>query len=231
MIAVNGWQWAFDHRGDILSRFLQHIELTAIAVAIGLLISFPLAVLAYRHGAAFAPITWAAGVLYTIPSIALFALLIPVTGLSVTTVEIALVSYTLLILIRNIVAGLRSVPPDAKDAGRGMGYTERQLLWRVEIPLALPAIVAGIRIATVSTIGLITVAALIGKGGLGQFILAGLQVLFKFEIGLGVVLSVALALVADVLLLAGGRALTPWTRGTTAPRGILPPRAPTGPIP
>ena len=230
MIAVNGWQWAFDHRADILSRFLQHIELTAIAVGIGLMISFPLAVLAYRRPAFYAPITSVASLLYTIPSLAFITLLIPLTGFKLPTVAVPLVAYTLLILVRNIVAGLRGVSEDAKDAARGMGYSRRQLLWRVEVPLALPAIMAGIRITTVSTIGLITIAALVGRGGLGQFILAGLQTFFYFEIGLGVVLSVALALVADGLLLGVGKALMPWTRGTRAPRGILLPRAPTVPV-
>ena len=217
-IAVNGWQWAFDHRALILSRTLEHVELTGIAVGIGLLISFPLAILAHRRRGAFFAITGLTGLLYTIPAVAFIALLIPLTGLSLTTAEIALVSYTLLILIRNIVAGLRDVSPDAKDAARGMGYSERQLLWRVEIPLALPAIVAGIRIATVSTIGLITIAALIGRGGLGQFILEGLRVFFYFQIGMGVVLSIALALVADGALLALGKLVTPWTR-PARPRG------------
>lgn len=229
MIAVNGWQWALDHRADILSRFLQHIELTGIAVALGLLISFPLAVLAYRHTRLYPPITSVTSWLYTIPSLAFITLLIPVTGLKLPTVVVPLVAYTLLILIRNIVAGLRGVSEDAKDAARGMGYSDRQLLWRVEVPLALPAIMAGIRIATVSTIGLITIAALIGRGGLGQFILAGLQRFFYFEIALGVFLSIALALVADGLLLVAGKALTPWTR-RTRPLGIMLPRAPTVPV-
>jgi osmoprotectant transport system permease protein len=224
MIAISGWQWALDNRSEILSRALEHVELTVIAVAVGLLISFPLAILGYRRGAALLPITWGAGLLYTIPSLALFALLVPVTGLTITTAEIGLVSYTLLILIRNIVAGLRGVPEDAKDAARGMGFSERQLLWRVEIPLSLPAIMAGIRIATVSTVGLITIAALIGRGGLGKFILDGLRRFFYFEMGLGAGLSVALALAADALLLALGRMLTPWTGGSRFPRGATPPR-------
>jgi osmoprotectant transport system permease protein len=150
--------------------------------------------------------------MYTIPSLALFVILLPITGLSTTTAEIGLVSYTLLILIRNSVVGLRGVPEDVKEAARGMGYTDRALLWRVEIPLALPAIMAGIRIATVSTIGLVTVAALIGRGGLGQFILQGLSTFFKTEIFLGAALSVALALTADALLLGVQTVLTPWGR-------------------
>lgn len=206
----NGWEWAFDHRALIGRLFLQHLELTAIAVAIGTAISLPLAIYAHRHRAAYGPIASVTGLLYTIPSLALFVLLLPITKISITTVEIALVSYTLLILIRNTVVGLNGVPADVKEAARGMGYTNRQLLWRVELPLAMPAIVAGVRIATVSTIGLVTVAALIGKGGLGQLILAGLNVLYPTEILIGAVLSIVLALAADMALLVTERRLTPW---------------------
>ena len=206
------WQWIGDHTGDILNRLGQHVELTVIAVVVGLAISLPLSILAYRRPRLYPPITWATGLLYTIPSLALFVLLIPLTGLSVESAEIGLVSYTLLILIRNIVAGLAGVPEDAKEAARGMGYTNRQLLWRVEVPLALPVIVAGVRIATVTTIGLVTVTALIGKGGLGYFILLGLQQFFPTPTVLGSVLSVALALAADGLLLWAQRLVTPWAR-------------------
>lgn len=206
------WNWVHDHLGLIWSRLLQHVWLTVLAVGIGLVISFPLAILAHRHRRLYPPIAWVTGLLYTIPSLALFVILIPITGLTTTTAEVGLVSYTLLILIRNIVVGLQGVPEDVKEAARGMGYTNRQLLWRVELPLALPAIVAGIRIATVSTIGLVTVAALIGKGGLGQFILQGLQTFFNTQIFLGAILSVALAMVADGLLLGFQKALTPWSR-------------------
>jgi osmoprotectant transport system permease protein len=173
--------------------------------------------LAHRYRFLYAPIAWVTGLLYTIPSIALFVILLPITGLTYTTAEIGLVSYTLLILIRNIVVGLAGVPEDVKEAARGMGYTKRQLLWRVELPLALPAVVAGIRIATVSTIGLVTVAAIIGRGGLGQFILEGLQTFFNTQILLGAVLSVALALAADGALLGVQKVLTPWSR-TGGPR-------------
>ena len=210
--APSAWEWIFDHRGKILHLFLQHAQLTVLAVGIGAVISVPLAIFAYRHEAAYGPITWVTGLLYTIPSLALFALLIPFTGLSITTAEVGLVSYTLLILIRNTVAGLRGVSPDVKEAATGMGYTRRQLLWKVEMPLALPAIVAGVRIATVSTIGLVTVAALIGRGGLGQLILEGLNIFFTTEVVLGAVLSVAFALIADAVLLVAQRSLTPWAR-------------------
>jgi len=216
--APSAWEWIWDHRDRILSLFLQHLLITTIAVAVGLAISLPLALFAYRHGRAYAPVTWITGLMYTIPSLALFALLTPFTGLTILTAEIGLVSYTLLILIRNIVAGLRSVPEDVKEAARGMGYTPRQLLRRVELPLAVPAIAAGVRVATVSTIGLVTVAALIGKGGLGQLITEGLRLLYTVEILTGALLSVALALLADALLIWGERALTPWASAARRPR-------------
>jgi osmoprotectant transport system permease protein len=212
------WQWIWGHRAVILSLVRQHAVLTLIAVAVGLAISLPLGVLAYRLGVTYGPITALTGLLYTIPSLALFAFLTPFTGLSTTTAEIGLVSYTLLILIRNIVAGLRTVPEDVKDAARGMGYGRRQLLWRVELPLAVPAIAAGVRVATVSTIGLVTVAALIGKGGLGQLILEGLRILYPTEILTGALLSVVVALIADALLLVAERALTPWASRAQAVR-------------
>jgi osmoprotectant transport system permease protein len=204
------WDWIADHASDIGSRLVEHVELTLLAVALGFAISFPLAILAHRRRWTYAPITWVAGVLYTIPSLSLFVILVPLTGLSVATVEIGLVSYTLLILIRNTVAGLASVPDDALDSARGMGFSSRQLLWHVELPLALPVMIAGVRIATVSTIALVTVGALIGRGGVGQFILEGLRTLFQTEIVLGATLAAALALLADGLLLLIQRRLTPW---------------------
>lgn len=215
IVGITSWQWVSANRSKIVHLLGQHAELTVIAVSLGLLISLPLALLAYRRGATYGPITALAGLLYTIPSLALFAILTPFTGLSITTAEIGLVSYTLLILIRNIVAGLRTVPDDVKDAARGMGYGRRQLLWRVELPLAVPAIMAGVRVATVSTIGLTTVAALIGKGGLGQLITEGLRILYPTEILTGALLSVVVALIADALLLLAERALTPWVRART----------------
>jgi osmoprotectant transport system permease protein len=215
------WNWVLDHLHgpadpNVLDKFLQHLELTVLAVVIGFAISLPIAVLAYRHKRLYAPVTFVAGLLYTIPSLALFVLLIPFTHLTTTTVEIALVSYTLLILIRNTVAGLRGVPEDVKEAARGMGHSDRQILWKVELPIAIPAIIAGVRVATITTIGLVTVAALIGFGGLGQFILLGLQQFFSTPTIVGATLSVAFALVADGLLLGAERALTPWARRRTA---------------
>jgi osmoprotectant transport system permease protein len=206
------WRWVFDHLNQIWARLLEHVQLTVLAVAIGFAISLPLAVYAHRHRRAYAPVTFVAGLLYTIPSLALFVLLLPFTGLTTTTAEIGLVGYTLLILIRNTVAGLDAVPEDAKEAALGMGYTRRQLLWRVELPLALPVIVAGVRIATVTTVGLVTVTALIGKGGEGYFILLGLQQFFSTATIVGATLSVALAVAADLVLLRAQRVLTPWAR-------------------
>jgi osmoprotectant transport system permease protein len=207
------WDWVAEHLGLIGDRLAEHLYLTAIAVTIGLAISLPLALLAHRARGTYGPITWTTGILYTIPSLALLSFLVPFTGLSVTTAEIALVSYTLLILIRNTVTGLAGVPEDVKEAARGMGYTDRGLLWRVEIPLALPAIVAGIRIATVTTIGLVTVTALVGLGGLGALMLGGFRNLYpEIIIVVAVLLSVALAVAADSAILAVQRLLSPWTR-------------------
>lgn len=207
------WDWISDNADEIWARFLEHIELTVIAVGLGLLIAFPFGVYVHRHRRAYGPVTAVAGILYTIPSLALFAFLVPYTGLSTLTAEIGLVSYTLLILIRNVVAGLDGVPEDALEAGTGMGYSDRQLLWRVQIPLALPVVIAGIRIATVTTIGLVTVTALIGKGGLGHFILVGNQLQFWTAMILGAVASILLAVAADATFLGLQRVLAPWYRG------------------
>jgi osmoprotectant transport system permease protein len=205
------FEWIGSNLGLIGERLWEHIVLTAIAVSIGLLISFGLSLLIRWNGRLYLPITSVAGVLYTIPSLALFALLIPITGLSVLTAEIGLISYTLLILTRNIVGGLQSVPADAREAAIGMGYTSSQLLWRIELPLALPVIIAGIRVATVTTIGLVTVTALIGQGGLGQFILLGIQRFFYTPLVVGAVLSIALAVAVDMLLVGLQRLAAPWT--------------------
>lgn len=224
MVLANGpdsivyWHWVSTHTDDILSAVETHLRLTGIAVAIGLLISIPLAFVARRYRRARGPIFGVTGTLYTVPSLALFFLLGPITGYTTTTTaEIALVSYTLLILIRNIVIGLEGVPEDVREVARGMGYTPLRLLLRVELPLALPGIFAGIRVATVTTIGLVTVAAVIGQGGLGQLILTdGLQRDFTTPVVVGAVASVALALVADAILLGLQWLLTPWTHGRKA---------------
>jgi osmoprotectant transport system permease protein len=206
------WQWIVDNLDEVWARGLQHLVLTVSSVAIGFAIAFPLAVLASRYRWTIQPVTWVTGVLYTIPSFAFIFLLLPVTGLSLTTVGIPLVAYSILILFRNALAGLDGVEDDVKEAAVGMGLSDRQLLWRVEIPLAMPVIIAGVRIATVSAIGLVTIAALIGRGGFGQFILLGLDTFFPTPLLLGVVLSVLLAIGADLLLLGLQRVVTPWAR-------------------
>jgi osmoprotectant transport system permease protein len=206
------WDWVANHTDEIGLRIGEHLELTLIAVSVGLLIAFALSFLGLRVPALYPPITWFTGILYTIPSLALFAFLVPYTGLSVLTAEIGLVSYTLLILIRNIVGGIRGVPAEVRDAALGMGYTPRQILWRIELPLALGVIFAGIRVATITTIGLVTVTALIGEGGLGYFILLGIQLFFSTPLLVGALGSVLFAVVMDGALVLVQRALTPWTR-------------------
>ncbi|HEX2053580.1 MAG TPA: ABC transporter permease [Actinomycetota bacterium] len=205
-------EWVMRNLDRIGERLVEHAYLTVLAVGIGLAICIPLGILAYRHRRIYPPVTWLAGFLYTIPSLALFAFLTAYTGLTTLTAEIGLVSYTLLILIRNVVAGLDSVPLDTKESARAMGYTDRQLLLKVELPLALPVILAGVRVATVTTIGLVTVTSLIGKGGLGFFILQGMRRFFNTPIVVGAVLSVLLAVSADLALLGLQKAATPWAR-------------------
>lgn len=210
------WDWLLDHTDDIIDRLVEHVWLTVVAIAVGFVISFVLALIAIRRGWTYGPITAATGILYTIPSLALFAILVPITGLSVLTAEIALVGYTLLILIRNIVAGIQGVPRDVIEAAEGMGFGIATRLVRVELPLAVPVIVAGLRIATVSTIGLVTVAALIGQGGLGKLIEDGLSRRFSTLYITGAVLSVALAVLADAAFVLLQRVLTPWARARAA---------------
>ena len=206
------WPWVFSHIPDIWQRVLEHLELTFIAVSVGFVLAFVLSLAIRQVPPLYAPITWVTGVLYTIPSLALFALLIPFTGLSLTTAEIGLVGYTLLILLRNIVGGLRGVPADVREAAVGMGYSDWQMLWRIELPLALSVIIAGVRVAVVTTIGLTTVTAVIGQGGLGFLILQGMQQFFSTPLLIGALLSVLLAVVIDGLLVLLQRQVTPWTR-------------------
>jgi osmoprotectant transport system permease protein len=209
--------WVLAHL-DVLSRRIgEHLLVTVIAVAAGFLISFGLALAVRRYPRVYGPILAVSGILYAIPSIALFVLFIPITGLSLLTAEIALVSYTLVILVRNIVTGLRAVPAEVIEAARGMGYTDRQRLWRVELPIALPIIVAGLRIATVTTIGLVTIATLIGMGGLGYLIVnIGVQRRFPTATITGVVIVVLLSTIVDLGLQALQRRLTPWAKARAA---------------
>jgi osmoprotectant transport system permease protein len=193
---------------------LQHIKLTLLAVAIGFAIAFALGLLAHRRRWLVPPVTQITGILYTIPSVAMFFLLLPLTGRGTDTALIALVAYTLLIIFRNVIAGLDGVPAEARDAGLGMGLTTSQLLWRVELPLALPEIMAGVRIAVTTTVGLAALAVYAGAGGLGAAIFADLN--FRSNVAVAGGLCVLLAVVLDLLVLALQRALTPWTRAAAA---------------
>lgn len=204
------WDWIWGHLDEMWERTLEHLVLTSIAVGVGLVVSIGLAIVALRYRRTYSPITWTAGVLYTIPSIALFAFLVPFTGLSLLTAEIGLVSYTLLILIRNIVAGIEGVPEAVVESAVGMGYTRRRLFWRIQVPLALPVIIAGVRIAAVTVVGLVTVTSLIGQGGYGAFILRGLGRNFATEILVGTALSILFAVAIDLTLLAVQRRTAPW---------------------
>ena len=212
------WDWIAGHLDDVAEKTWQHLQLLVIPMAVGFVIAFALAVLALRRPGTVGPVTAVTGLLYTIPSLAAFAVLIPITGLSLLTAIIPLTTYTLLILYVNTVAGLRSVPREVNEAADAMGYTAGSRLWHVQLPLAVPLIMAGVRVAAVTTIGLVTVAAIIGGnrfGGLGQFITEGLQTDFDTKIYLGAVGSVILAFVVDGLLVALQRLLTPWTRART----------------
>jgi osmoprotectant transport system permease protein len=198
---------------SILGYLGEHVRLTVAAVLLGAVIALPLALVARRSRWLAGSVLGLSTLIYTIPSLAMFAFVAPVTGLSATTVLIGLVLYSLVILVRNFLVGLQSVPPDVQEAARGMGYGPGRLLWRVELPLALPAFMAGLRIATVSTVALVTVGVIVGHGGLGQLIVGGFNSNFyRAEIVTGSVGCVLLALVADLLLAGAERALTPWAR-------------------
>jgi osmoprotectant transport system permease protein len=204
--------WIVDNFDRYTQPLLDHIVLTVTSVAIGFAIAFALALLAHRRRWMVGPILGLTGVLYTLPSLAVFFLLLPITGRGTLTAVIALTAYNLQIIFRNVVTGLAGVPVDAKDAGRGVGLTDRQLLWRVELPLALPDIIAGLRIATTTTVGLATLAVFAGAGGLGSEIIAGSNITFKTGVVAAGGLAVLLALAFDVILLTAQRALLPWRR-------------------
>jgi osmoprotectant transport system permease protein len=214
--ASNGFcpDWIADNFDRYVDPFFQHLYLTVLAVAIGFAISFGLAIVAHRRRWLINPVTQVTGILYTIPSVAAFFLLLPITGRGNETALIALVSYVLLIIFRNILAGLDNVPAETKDAGRGMGLTDNQLLWRVELPLALPEIMAGLRIAVTTTVGLATLAFFAGAGGLGQQIFA--DIAFKSNVVVAGGLAVLMAALLDGLILLVQRAVTPWTRVVAA---------------
>jgi osmoprotectant transport system permease protein len=213
-IAENGFcpSWISDNFNRYVDPFWEHVYLTLISVAIGFVIAFTLALIAHRRRWLVPPITGITGVLYTIPSIAAFLLLLPLTGRGNLTAIVALVSYTLLIIFRNVTTGLRNVPAEMRDAGRGMGLTERQLLWKVELPLALPEILAGLRIAVTTTVGLATLAFFAGAGGLGAQIYTDIN--FKSNVVTAGGLAVLLAAFSDIVILAFQRAVTPWRRAT-----------------
>ncbi|MFV2061933.1 MAG: ABC transporter permease [Chloroflexota bacterium] len=214
------WDWIASHLDDIAEKTWQHVQLLIIPMVFGFAIAMLLAVLATRRPGTIGPVTAVTGLLYTIPSLAAFAVLIPITGLSLTTAIIPLTTYTLLILYVNAVAGIRSVPPEVIEAADAMGYTAGSRLLRVQLPLAVPLIMSGVRVAAVTTIGLVTVAAIIGGnrfGGLGQFITEGLQTDFDTKIYLGALGSVVLAFVVDGALVGVERWLTPWARARAVP--------------
>jgi osmoprotectant transport system permease protein len=206
------WGWIGDHLDDIAARTIQHLGIAGIAIFVGFVVAFALSLAIRRWDVLDGPITGISGLLYTVPSLALFAALVPITGLSLLTAEIPLVIYTLLIYVRSIVAGLRAAPPEILEAADGMGFTPLRRLREIELPLALPLIISGVRIASVSTIGLVVVAALIGDnyGGLGFFIRDGINTFFPTKVYVGAVMSVVLALVADALLVGIERLVTPW---------------------
>ncbi|GIJ34110.1 ABC transporter permease [Verrucosispora sp. WMMD703] len=210
------WQYVRDNSETVLNALREHTTLTLRAVLIAALIAVPLAVVAYWFRPLTGPILALTGVLYTVPSLALFAFVAPYLGIGVATVLSVVVLYALLVIVRNTVAGLNQVPAEVREAAEGMGYGRWGRLLRIELPLALPGILTGLRLATVSTVALVTVGVVIGRGGLGQIIFAGFQNnLYKAQIMTGTLLCVLLALVLDLLLVGAGRLLTPWLRGRT----------------
>ncbi|MFE2938078.1 ABC transporter permease [Streptomyces sp. NPDC059255] len=218
-LARNEWicgAYLSSRRTILWDAVLQHLQLTFAAVLIGLAIAVPLALAARRWNAAAAPVLGVTTVLYTIPSLAMFSLLLPFYGLSASLVVAGLVLYSLTLLVRNILAGLRGVPEETRQAARGLGYGPLRLLLTVELPLALPAALAGLRIATVSAVSLVTIGAIVGYGGLGNLIYAGMNSFFKAQVLTASVLCVVIAVAADVILLLLQRRLTPWTRRARA---------------
>ena len=206
------WGWLDRNVDTVLEDLQEHIEIALVALVLGALIAFPIGLLAYRWRVTYGPILAITQILYTVPSLALFVLLINAVGLGQTPVIIGLTIYSLVILVRNLVEGLRSVPKETIDAATAMGFRQTRRLFAVELPIALPAIIAGLRLAAVSNISLVSVGALIGTGGLGQLFIHGFQIDNPIEIWTGIVATLLLAVVVDLLIVAGGRVLTPWTR-------------------
>ncbi len=207
------WDYITSNLDTILEALRAHVILTAQTMVVAIVVAIPLAILAYWVRPLASPILGASAVLYTIPSLALFAFLAPFTGIGSTTVLIGLVLYALLLIIRNTLVGLQQVPPEVLDAANGMGYGRRGRLWRVELPLALPGIITGIRLATVSTVALVTVGVVVGQGGLGELINSGLHNYYnRAEISTGMILCVVLGLVLDLIIMLIGRLATPWAR-------------------
>jgi osmoprotectant transport system permease protein len=202
--------WALDNVDRYVTPTLEHLELVVLSVGIGFVLAFAMALFSHRRRWLVPTFTGVTGVIYTLPSIALFALLLPITGRGTTTAVIALTLYTLQIIYRNIITGLANVPPAAKDTGRGMGMTERQLLWKVELPLAVPEIIAGLRIATVSTVAIATLAVFAGAGGLGAEIYNDID--FKTGIVVCGTIAIAMAIGFDALYVAAQRWISPWRR-------------------
>ena len=215
----NDWvcpEYVTSRADDLVAATREHLYITVVSVVIGLVVAVPLAIVA-RQWRRTRPLTLGVStVLYTIPSLAMFSLLLPFTGLSAATVISGLVLYSLTILVRNMLAGLDAVDDDVRDAARGMGYGRGRMLWKVEVPLALPAAFAGLRVATVSTVALTTVGTIVSYGGLGDLLTRGLRSTFKAEVLTASVLCVVIAVVFDLLLLAAQRAVTPWQRGRAA---------------
>lgn len=216
---TNEWicgQYLTDRQDQLVDATIEHLGITVAAVLFGVVIAFPLALVARRFPRVEATILGVSTGLYTIPSIALFPLLVPFTGLTPTTVVIGLGLYALTILVRSILEGLRAVPGDVRESAVGLGYGATRLLFRVELPLALPVIMAGLRVATVSTVALTTIGSLVAYGGLGNLIADGVRTDFRAELLAASVICVALALLLDALLVVTQRFLTPWTRGQRA---------------
>ena len=206
------WGWLERNVDTVLEDLSEHVQIALVALLLGCLVAFPVGLIAYRWRITYGPVLALTQILYTIPSLALFVLLINVVGLGQQPVIIGLTIYSLVILVRNLVEGLRAVPADVIDAATAMGYRQTRRLFAVELPIALPAIVAGLRVAAVSNISLVSVGALIGTGGLGQLFIHGFQIDNPIEIWTGIVVTLVLALVVDLLIVGGGRLLTPWTR-------------------